>query len=51
MYVRVADIDASIAACEAGGGKVLDGPRALSGERFCVIEDPAGACLALFGPA
>ncbi len=48
VYISVADLDASIRACEAGGGKVIDGPRAM-GEavRFCVIQDPAGAVAAL----
>ena len=47
VYVRVADVRASSEECEKRGGKVLDGPRRMGGSNFCVIEDPAGACLAL----
>lgn len=46
VYVRVADLDDSLAAVRARGGSVVDGPR--SG--FAVITDPAGAHLALFDP-
>lgn len=49
MYITVADLDASLAACEAAGGKVLAPPRSAGGTaRFSVIEDPAGACVALY---
>lgn len=47
MYVRVADVADSAEQCEKRGGKVLDGPRRMGGSNFCVVEDPAGACLAL----
>jgi predicted enzyme related to lactoylglutathione lyase len=46
IYVRVADLEASLAAVVAGGGTVLSGPR----QGFAVITDPAGASLALFDP-
>ena len=49
-YVNVANVDASVRACEAGGGTIVAGPRGLMGGRFCVIRDPAGAVLALFEP-
>ena len=45
-YVRVADLDASMSAVEAGGGSLVDGPRT----GFAVVRDPAGAHLALFDP-
>jgi hypothetical protein len=54
VYVAVADLDASLSACEARGGAVLAGPRpAGGGARFAVIRDPAGAVVALHqaGPA
>lgn len=51
IYVNVRDIEQSIAACESRGGKVLQGPSSLSGGRYVVIQDPAGASLALFEPA
>ena len=48
MYVVVADLDASVAACEEHGGRVLTPARSAGpGARFRVIQDPAGAVLAL----
>ncbi len=48
VYVTVDDLDDSIAACNEHGGKVVFGPRdsELMG-RWCVVEDPAGAVMAL----
>lgn len=51
IYIVVADISASVAACVEHGGTVIVQPRALSGGRFCVIEDPGGAAAALYQPA
>jgi predicted enzyme related to lactoylglutathione lyase len=50
IYITVADVDASAAACTANGGEVLVGPKGLAGGRFCVIRDPAGATAALYQP-
>jgi uncharacterized protein len=50
VYFTVDDLDASVAACRAGGGRVLVEPRGLAGGRFCVIEDPGGAAAALYQP-
>ncbi|MEQ8954636.1 MAG: hypothetical protein RL120_10925 [Gammaproteobacteria bacterium] len=47
VYVRVNSVADSAAACEKRGGKVLDGPRRMAGSKFCVIQDPAGAVMAL----
>ena len=47
MYVRVEDVSQSIERCKKLGGKVVDGPKRLGNQRFCVIEDPAGAVLGL----
>jgi predicted enzyme related to lactoylglutathione lyase len=47
IYITVADLDASIAACQQHGGSVINGPRGEVGSRFCVIRDPAGAVAAL----
>lgn len=48
VYVTVEDLDDSIAACDANGGKVVFGPRdSESMGRWCVVEDPAGAVMAL----
>ena len=48
MYVVVEDLDASIVACRENGGRVVVGPKGLGGGRYCVIQDPAGACCALY---
>ena len=50
VYITVADVEASAAACTANGGEVLVGPKDLAGGRFCVIRDPAGATAALYQP-
>jgi len=47
MYVRVASVVESAATCKRFGGEVLDGPRRMGGDQFCVIRDPEGAVLAL----
>lgn len=51
VYVSVPDLDASLAACVARGGKVFRA-RASMGSYgdFAVIEDPAGAVMALIQP-
>jgi hypothetical protein len=50
IYITVADVEASAAACTANGGEVLVGPKGLAGGRFCVIRDPSGATAALYQP-
>lgn len=51
IYITVEDLDASIAACEAGDGRIVVAAKKFAGQgRFCVIEDPAGAVAALFEP-
>jgi predicted enzyme related to lactoylglutathione lyase len=47
VYVRVADVAQSAIACEARGGKIIEGPRRMGSSNFVVIEDPAGAVMAL----
>lgn len=47
VYFAVDDLDAALEACRAGGGEVVDGPRAAGRSRFAVIRDPAGAVCAL----
>jgi predicted enzyme related to lactoylglutathione lyase len=52
MYVIVEDADVSVARCEKLGGKVIVAPKDMGGGgRFSVIQDPAGAVLALFAIA
>lgn len=51
IYINVEDLDASIEACEARGGKVIVPTRTMGAQgRYCMIEDPAGAVAALFEP-
>lgn len=50
IYIVVADVEQSAAACAAHGGKVVVEPRGLAGGRFCIIEDPAGSVAALYQP-
>ena len=47
MYVRVSDVSESAAKCRKLGGAVLVGPKPMGASQFCVIQDPAGAVLAL----
>jgi uncharacterized protein len=46
-YVFVENLDASLRRCTENGGTVLTPVRGEGGSRFCVIQDPAGAVLAL----
>ena len=46
-YVMVENLDNSIAQCLAHGGKIIDGPKSMGQAKFVVIQDPAGAYLAL----
>ena len=50
IYIVVADVEASAAACEKNGGEIVVQPKGLAGGRFCVIRDPAGATAALYQP-
>jgi len=50
IYITVADVAASAAACVANGGELVVEPRSLAGGTFCVIKDPAGATSALYQP-
>ena len=48
IYIVVADVEESARKCEALGGAVIDGPRSMGAQKFCVIQNPAGAVAALF---
>lgn len=51
VYITVADLDASMAACREKGGEVVTGPRDMGPYgRLCIIRDPAGAVAALIEP-
>lgn len=47
VYVRVESVADSASQCTKLGGKVLEGPKRMGGSDFCVIQDPAGAVMAL----
>jgi len=47
MYVRVADVKVSAASTVEMGGEVIDGPKTMHDETYCVIRDPGGAVLTL----
>ena len=48
IYVAVSNLDQSITRCTELGGKVLYGPKSMGADcRFCVIQDPAGAVMAI----
>lgn len=52
IYIHVADLDASLAACTSNGGALLHGPVNFGGMgRYAVIRDPAGAVAGLFQAA
>ncbi|MEO1290650.1 MAG: VOC family protein [Chloroflexota bacterium] len=48
VYFTVSDYDASLEQVTANGGKVLVPTRGEAGQRFAVIEDPAGAVFAMY---
>lgn len=50
VYVTVADVEAAAARATEHGGRVVAGPRPVGGGHFAVVEDPAGAVLALYQP-
>ena len=50
VYIAVNDVAQSAQRCLDLGGRVLDGPRSMGDQTFCVIQDPAGAVAALIGP-
>lgn len=47
IYVAVANVELAAKQCLSLGGKVVDGPRLMGKTPFCVIQDPAGAYMAL----
>ena len=51
IYITIKDTNITTMSCKENGGKVLSGPKEMSGYgKFCVIEDPAGAVCTLFEP-
>lgn len=51
IYINVSNLDESIAATLAGGGKIIRPDTSMGAMgRYAIIEDPAGAVCALFEP-
>lgn len=46
-YVMVENMDESVALCLGHGGKIIDGPKNMGKAKFAIIQDPAGAYMAL----
>lgn len=49
VYIVVENVAESASKCVELGGRVLDGPREMGGQTFCIIQDPAGAVAGLIG--
>ena len=50
-YVSVSSVAVAIKAAEAAGGALLDGPRQAGDGTMAVLQDPAGACFAVWEAA
>lgn len=48
IYIAVENLDQSLDAVERLGGNRIAGPTVMGADRFCVIQDPAGAVCALY---
>lgn len=46
-YVMVEDIETSVKKCKELDGKIIVGPKLMGKSKFVIIQDPAGAYLAL----
>lgn len=51
IYIQVDSVTASAAKCIELGGQIIDGPRAMGKQHFCVIRAPAGAVAGLISDA
>jgi hypothetical protein len=52
IYITVEDLEDSVRRCTEYGGKVRSPVRSFGSQgSFCIIEDPAGAVVALWEPA
>lgn len=47
-YVAVENVEAAIEKCKSLGGTIIEGPKDVGKSKFVVIQDPAGAYLALW---
>ena len=51
IYIVVENLDRSLEHCRKMGGKAITPVHTMSGSRYAVIQDPAGAFCALWEPA
>lgn len=47
-YVIVEDLDHCLQKVQAGGGRVVAGPKAMDAARYAIVADPAGATIGLY---
>lgn len=47
IYIAVEDLAAAVKTCNSLGGKLVAGPFLQPDHRYCVVQDPAGAFVAL----
>jgi predicted enzyme related to lactoylglutathione lyase len=47
MYIAVEDLAKTMETCISLGGKLVAGPVTMPEHRYCVVQDPAGAVVAL----
>jgi uncharacterized protein len=47
VYIKVSNLDESVATARRTGGEVVAGPKQMGGARYCVLRDPAGAVFAI----
>jgi predicted enzyme related to lactoylglutathione lyase len=51
IYVAVENLDKSLEQCTENGGKVVGEKKKMGEDRYCLIQDPAGAYLMLYEQA
>ncbi len=49
IYITVENVKQAADRCAELGGEVIDGPRKVGEQQFCIIRDPAGAVAGLIG--
>lgn len=51
IYINVASVIDSTNKCLANGGEIIDGPRLMGDQQFCLLRDPVGAIFAIMEEA
>lgn len=47
IYISIENLDKSLENCIALGGKIIEGPKLMGNIKYAIIQDPAGAFMAL----